>query len=210
MPNAANTNFKFNRTDLDRLRNYLAAASVTIAPTQPTTSQQMPAVPPPPPPPTHGNSVDQDAPNVEKMETTTPDVNATSSDASKVPNPGATTSSTPSVQFQQITSYSKLLRPLFNCSSKLGRSLCELFGLQVKLSAGSPWKNTNTRRNMIHHLQNNLNNPAPSTSAVNVATAIANISISGFSNQRFSTFCSTNSIPEQPMPFSSGRIFYYN
>jgi hypothetical protein len=65
-------------------------------------------------------------------------------------------------------SYGKLLRPLFNCASKLGRSLCELFGLLVKLSAGSPWKNANARRNMIHHMHNNSNNLAPSQAALNV------------------------------------------
>jgi hypothetical protein len=34
-------------------------------------------------------------------------------------------------QFQTTipASYSRLLRPLFNCSSKLDHSLCELFGL---------------------------------------------------------------------------------
>ena len=82
----------------------------------------------------------------------------------------------------QIVSYSKLLRPLFNCSSKLGRSLCELFGLLVKLSAGSSWKNTNARRNMMQQLHAGYNNPAPTQAAVNVSSALADISISGFSS----------------------------
>ncbi|CAF0785839.1 unnamed protein product [Brachionus calyciflorus] len=78
-------------------------------------------------------------------------------------------------------SYGKLLRPLFNCSSKLGRSLCEMFGLMVKLSAGS-WKSTNARRNMISNLNPNT---TPSENAINVATSLAEISISGFSTSRF-------------------------
>ena len=84
----------------------------------------------------------------EKMDTTADNANTTttSNPQPPLPPPAQTVSTAP---FQPIiVSYSKLLRPLFNVSSKLGRSLCELFGLLVKLSAGS-WKNTNTRRNMI-------------------------------------------------------------
>ena len=141
------------------------------------------------------------------METASPDASAVPAPPAAT-HPPTTSSANSTVQFTPIASYSKLLRPLFNCSSKLGRSLCELFGLLVKLSAGSPWKNTNTRRNMIHHLQSS--NPTPSQTAVNVATAIANISISGFSNQRFNSFCSTDSnVDEKPIPFASTETHSY-
>ncbi len=90
---------------------------------------------------------------------------------------------TPIFQPQPIVvSYSKLLRPLFNVSSKLGRSLCEMFGLLVKLSAGS-WKNTNTRRNMMQPQLGNTTHPPQA--AINVATAIVDMSIMGFSTDRF-------------------------
>jgi hypothetical protein len=183
---ASSANFKFNRADLDRLRTYLTATTAVNA----SSSSQMPPVPPPPPP--H----QQKETTGDRMET------ATVTTATSVTEP---VTAAASVQFQPMASYSKLLRPLFNCSSKLGRSLCELFGLLVKLSAGSPWKNTNTRRNMIHHLQSS--NLVPSQTAVSVATAIANISISGFAHQRFSSFCSSakGGAEEKPLPFTSGK-----
>jgi len=176
----SSANFKFNRADLDRLRTYLTATTAVNA----ASSSQMPPVPPPPPP------QQQTETTGDRMETATAVTEFVTA---------------ASVQFQPMASYSKLLRPLFNCSSKLGRSLCELFGLLVKLSAGSPWKNTNTRRNMIHHLQNS--NLVPSQTAVSVATAIANISISGFAHQRFSSFCSSakGGAEEKPLPFTSGK-----
>jgi len=168
------TSFEFNRNDLDRLRNYLNnTTAVAAVATQ---------LPPPPPPPTSTTpsittETTQTTNTVETMETLETPITTTP----KIQEPAQT-------QFQTTmpVSYSKLLRPLFNCSSKLGRSLCELFGLLVKLSAGSPWKNANARRNMIHHMHNNSNNLAPSQAAINVASAIADISISGFSQQRFS------------------------
>ena len=71
-------------------------------------------------------------------------------------------------------SYNKLLRPLFNCASKLGRSLCEMFGSLVKLSAGAPWKAQSRRH--IRPVEMN----APNAHAVNVANALAEICSSGF------------------------------
>jgi len=179
----ANT-FEFNRNDLDRLRNHLnntSAAAAAVA------AQLVPPPPPPPPPSSSSNntianeSINQSAvENMETLEATPAVTNTSFSKHEPTVMPTVTT-----VVPQQV-SYSKLLRPLFNCSSKLGRSLCELFGLLVKLSAGMPSKNTNARRNMIHHLHNNLNNLAPTQAAINVASAIADISINGFSQQRFS------------------------
>jgi len=194
-PNSSN--FRFNRADLDRLRTYLTTATSTTVTA--SCSSQIPSVPPPPPP----SHQQQQQPQCQQAEATSEKMETTTTGESAVP--AVPTSASTSVQFQPMASYSKLLRPLFNCSSKLGRSLCELFGLLVKLSAGSPWKNTNTRRNMINHLQNS--NMIPSQTAVSVATAIANISISGFSHQRFASFCSSGDEQEEkPLPFTSGKL----
>jgi hypothetical protein len=172
-------NFEFNRNDLDRLRNYLNNTSAAAA----AVAAQLVPPPPPPPPPSQCSTTLDNNPPVETMETLE---NVTTGSSSFIKHEPPVMPSTPFPASVSQVSYSKLLRPLFNCSSKLGRSLCELFGLLVKLSAGSPWKNANARRNMIHHLHNNLNNLAPSQAAINVASAIADISINGFSQQRFS------------------------
>lgn len=143
--------FEFNKPDLDKIRSFLISTTLTtaiptiIAPQIPLstiqstdssiTSESTLVVQPPI---STSTSETGENTNVEKMDTivdTVPSlpVLPSISTSNKLVNP-----------FQPVVSYSKLLRPLFNCSSKLGRSLCELFGLLVKLSAGS-WKNTNTR-----------------------------------------------------------------
>ena len=156
---SSSTNFEFNKSDLDKIKSCLmshassAAAASCHIHTAPAPVQA---------------SADAEAHAAEKMDATV---------ESKQPAPSAPQPAQPYV------SYSKLLRPLFNSSSKLGRSLCEMFGLLVKLSAGS-WKTTNTRRNLIPHSMHS-SSTTPTQSAISVATAIADISIAGFSNQRF-------------------------
>jgi hypothetical protein len=134
------TNFEFNKSDLERIKSYL------ISHGHGTNTASITALPPPPiaTPSTTTTVISGVEPNVEKMDSTSPSiVNAaipSSSSTFQPTTPASTATATiaPVVhhQFQPIVSYSKLLRPLFNCSSKLGRSLCELFGLLVKLSAG--------------------------------------------------------------------------
>ena len=140
----ATTNFEFNKHDLDRIKSYLIAhghgstsstAAATLSALATATSM---------PPSSHSVDTTTSSAVAEKMDTAVMSGSGDSSTVTSGPATATATSASASTagavvqphQFQPIVSYSKLLRPLFNCSSKLGRSLCELFGLLVKLSAG--------------------------------------------------------------------------
>jgi E3 ubiquitin-protein ligase HUWE1 len=174
---ASSNNFEFNKNDLDKLRTFLATNNSTSSSGSSSSSNNLNSLISAIVSTNNSNLTTTSAStsvgtNVQLMET----------HAEVTPSQPSDSTTTPKIvsNVPVFVSYSKLLRPLFNSSSKLGRSLCEMFGLLVKLSAGSPWKNANNRR---IYMSNNL--WPPSQAAVNVATALADISISGFSNYRF-------------------------
>ena len=77
-----------------------------------------------------------------------------------------------------------------------------MFGLLVKLSAGS-WKNTNPRRNIVPHLAQQQT--TPTQASINVATAIADISISGFSSSLLIPSPSSGDLSLSPASASSAK-----
>lgn len=135
------TNFDFNKSDLERIKSYL------ISHGHGTNTVSITTLPPPPIATTSTTTTVNSGveSNVETMDSTShSNVNPAIPSSSSTFQPlttttPASTSTTAAIApvVQHMVTYSKLLRPLFNCSSKLGRSLCELFGLLVKLSAGN-------------------------------------------------------------------------
>lgn len=159
--------FEFNRSDLEKIKSCLqppatvSSAPVVVPPTATVSSETM--------------ITDQSSSQPSGMDTV-----GSNNQVEKMET-GESVTQAPAIVYQPLhVSYNKLLRPLFNSSSKLARSLCEIFGLLVKLAAGS-WKNSNNRRQIIPHL-NHQSQTTPTQASINVATNIVNTGVFGFAS----------------------------